>query len=88
MLDKDQQRVPVGLQCARTAAAGVEHAEAGRGGLDIELAIAHARDDRSRETPDKALKAVGAMRTAAHPIADDTDRHPPRGDPPKFFDAL
>jgi len=65
LLDKGQQRVPVGLQRAPTPAASIEHADPGRGGLDVELAIAQTRDDRSSELCDKPLKAAGTVRTAA-----------------------
>src|SRR5215472_8537616 len=65
LLDKGQQRVPVGLQRAPTPAASIEHADPGRGGLDVELAGAHARNDRRTEASDKPLKAAGTVRTAA-----------------------
>src|SRR5215472_12961302 len=88
LLDKGQQRVPVGLQSAPTPAASIEHADPGRGGLDVELAVAHARDDRSTEARDKPLKAAGTVRAASQPIADDADPHPPGSDASHFFDAV
>ena len=57
-------------------------------GLDVELAVAHSRDDWSPEPRDKSLKAAGTVRAAAYPIADDADPYPSASDASHFLDAI